>query len=158
MQISGSKLINSVITSWIAANGIRGYLRKKALFLRFLDFIRALRKRAKKAGKGGRAARHPLSPHLLQPHMQQPKLWPRSPFGKLTFWPGNRAHFAGEMKVSTSTVAALFPKMALTGQRIAMVDMVFLNFQHFHIYRRGGWSQSFASEDSLFFLSGWWWW
>ena len=33
---------------------------------------------------------------------------------------------AGEIKVSTSTVAALFSKMALTGQRIAMVDMVFL--------------------------------
>ena len=32
----------------------------------------------------------------------------------------------GEIKVSTSTVAALFSKMALTGQRIAMVDMVFL--------------------------------
>ena len=34
---------------------IRGYLRKKALFLRFLDFphaVRALRKRAKKAEKG----------------------------------------------------------------------------------------------------------
>ena len=32
--------------------------------------------------------------------------------------------------------------MALTGQRIAMVDMVLLVFfQHFHIYRRGGWSQ-----------------
>ena len=30
----------------------------------------------------------------------------------------------GEMKVSTSIVAALFLKMALTGQRIAMVDMV----------------------------------
>ena len=32
------------------------------------------------------------------------------------------------MKVSTSTVAALFPKMALIGQRIAMVDMVLLVF------------------------------
>ena len=32
---------------------------------------------------------------------------------------------AGEMKASTSTVAVLFSKMALTGQRIAMVDMVF---------------------------------
>ena len=41
-------------------------------------------------------------------------------------------------KVSTSTIAALFPKMALTGERIAMVDMVLLVFQHFHIYRRGG--------------------
>ena len=35
--------------------------------------------------------------------------------------------------------------MALTGQRIAMVDMGLLVFlQHFHIYRRGGWSQSFT--------------
>ena len=32
----------------------------------------------------------------------------------------------GESKASPSTVAALFSKMALTGQRIAMVDMVFL--------------------------------
>ena len=32
----------------------------------------------------------------------------------------------GEMKVSTSTVAALFSKMALTGQKIAMVEMVLL--------------------------------
>ena len=47
----------------------------------------------------------------------------------------------GEMKVSTSTVAALFSKMALTGQRIAMVDMVFPCFlQDFHIYCRGGWT------------------
>ena len=37
----------------------------------------------------------------------------------------------GEIKVSTSTVAALFSKMALTGQRIAMVDMVFLVFTAF---------------------------
>ena len=35
------------------------------------------------------------------------------------FW----GFFSGEVKVSTSTVAALFLKMALTGQRIAMVDM-----------------------------------
>ena len=51
-------------------------------------------------------------------------------------------YLAGEMKVSTFTVAALFSKMALTGQRIAMVGLV-LFFQHFHIYRRGGWRQSF---------------
>ena len=38
---------------------------------------------------------------------------------------------AGETKLSTSTVAALFSKMALTGQRIAMVDMVFLVFAAF---------------------------
>ena len=37
------------------------------------------------------------------------------------------------MKVSTSTVAALFSKMALTGQRIAMVDMVFLSFSSISI-------------------------
>ena len=36
--------------------------------------------------------------------------------------------FAGERKLSTSTVADLFSKMALTGQRIAMVDMVFPSF------------------------------
>ena len=49
-----------------------------------------------------------------------------------------------EIKVSTSSVAALFLKVALTGQRIAMVDMVLLVFfQHFHVYRKGGWSQSF---------------
>ena len=35
------------------------------------------------------------------------------------------------MKVSTSTVAALFSKMPLTGQRIAMVDMVLLVFPAF---------------------------
>ena len=42
-----------------------------------------------------------------------------------------RSIFAGEMKVTTSTVAALFSKMALTGQRIAMVDMVLLVFPAF---------------------------
>ena len=65
---------------------IRGYLRKKAFFLRFLDFpgaLGTLRKRAKKGRKRailadfgrfpGRAARHPLSPHLLHPHLRQPK-------------------------------------------------------------------------------------
>ena len=64
---------------------IRGYLRKKAFFLRFLDFpgaLRALRKRAKKAEKGRKrpiladfqegAARHPLNPHMLHPHLRQP--------------------------------------------------------------------------------------
>ena len=38
---------------------------------------------------------------------------------------------AGETRLSTSTVAALFSKMALTGQRIAMVDMVSLVFTAF---------------------------
>ena len=64
---------------------IRGYLRKKAFFFRFLDFpgaLRALRKRAKKGRKRailadfgrfpGRAAWHPLSPQLLHPHLRQP--------------------------------------------------------------------------------------
>ena len=37
----------------------------------------------------------------------------------------------GKRKLSTSTVAALFSKMALTGQSIAMVDMVFLVFTAF---------------------------
>ena len=34
----------------------------------------------------------------------------------------------GEMKASTSTVAALFSKVALTGQIIAVVDMGFASF------------------------------
>ena len=38
-----------------------------------------------------------------------------------------------ETKASTSTVAALFSKMALTGQRIAMVDMVLLVFSRISI-------------------------
>ena len=42
-----------------------------------------------------------------------------------------RALFPGETKLSTSTVAALFSKMALTGQGIAMVDMAFLVFTAF---------------------------
>ena len=37
----------------------------------------------------------------------------------------------GEIKVSTSTVAVLFSKMALTGKRVAMVDMVLLVFPEF---------------------------
>ena len=48
---------------------------------------------------------------------------------------------AGEIKVSTSTVAALVSKMALTGHRNATADMVLLVF---HVYRRGGWHQSFT--------------
>ena len=56
---------------------------------------------------------------------------------------------AGEIKASISTVAVLFSKMALTGRRIAMVDMGLLVFQHFHICRRAGWSQSFALSLSL---------
>ena len=81
---------------------IRGYLRKKAFFLRFLDFpgaLQALWKGAKKTEKGRqrpisadfRAARHPLNPHLLHPHLRQPNctekvcvdfLAPRNVFGK----------------------------------------------------------------------------
>ena len=37
----------------------------------------------------------------------------------------------GKIKISTSTVAVLFSKMALTGQRIAMVDMVLPVFPAF---------------------------
>ena len=61
---------------------IWGYLRKKAVFLRFLDLPGALGtlwKRARKADFGpfpGRAARHPSSPHLLHPHLRQPKKRP----------------------------------------------------------------------------------
>ena len=51
-------------------------------------------------------------------------------------------------KLSTSTVAALFSKMALTSQRIAMVDVVFLVFTAFpYIYRRGGWRQSLPLKN-----------
>ena len=53
----------------------------------------------------------------------------------------------GKTKLLTSTAAPLFSKMALTGQRIAMVDMVLLVFQHFHIYRGVGWSQSFPLKS-----------
>ena len=37
----------------------------------------------------------------------------------------------GKIKAHTSTVVALFSKMALTSQRIAMVDLVFLVFTEF---------------------------
>ena len=51
---------------------------------------------------------------------------------------------AREMKVPTSTVAALFSKIALTGQRIPMVDMVLLVFFiSISKIKTGGWSQSF---------------
>ena len=46
--------------------------------------------------------------------------------GVYSFFPAS-----GETKLSTSTVAALFSKMALTGQRIAMVDMLFQVFTAF---------------------------
>ena len=65
--------------------------------------------------------------------------------------------FFGEIKVSTSTVAALFSKMALTDQRIvAMVGTVLLVLPDFHVYRRGWMEPEFRSEDFLFLLSGWW--
>ena len=64
---------------------IRGYPKKKAFFLRFLDFpgaVRALRKRAKKAEKGRKSPISadfrdgrpdtPLNPHLLHPHLRHP--------------------------------------------------------------------------------------
>ena len=40
---------------------------------------------------------------------------------------------AGGIKVSTSTVVALFSKMAFTGHRIAMVGMVLLAFSSISI-------------------------
>ena len=55
------------------------------------------------------------------------------------FFPGNSESRSesrskvGDLKVSTSTVAALFSRMALTGQRIAMVDMVLLVFSSMSI-------------------------
>ena len=52
---------------------------------------------------------------------------------------------AAKIQISTSTVAALFSKVAVTGHRITMVDMGLASFcQHFHIYRTGGWSQGFG--------------
>ena len=63
----------------------------------------------------------------------------------------------GETKLPTSTVAALFSKMALTGQRIAMVDMVFLAFAAFPYLPSGWMKPEISSEDFLFLLSGWWW-
>ena len=67
---------------------IRGYLRKKALFLRFLDFPGVFtgppekgergRKRAKKADFGRfseRAARHPLSPPFVTPPFAAAQIW-----------------------------------------------------------------------------------
>ena len=62
------------------------------------------------------------------------------------------------MKVSTSTIAALFSKMAVRGQRIAMVDMVLLVFPALPYLPQGWMEPEFPSEDFLFLLSGWWWW
>ena len=44
---------------------------------------------------------------------------------------------AGEIKASTSTVAALFSKMTLTSQRITMVDMGFTSFYSISISNVG---------------------
>ena len=75
------------------------------------------------------------------------------PAGSITF-PTPKTE---KTKVSTSAVAALFLKMALTSQRIAMVDMVFLVFKSFP-YLPEGWMESeFASEDFVFFPSARWW-
>ena len=57
-------------------------------------------------------------------------------------------------EVPTSTVAALFSKTALTGQKTAMVDMIVLVFpaSSYLPYGRGAWGQKFTPED-LFALS-----
>ena len=65
---------------------------------------------------------------------------------------------AGKTKVSTSTAAALFSKMALTGQRIAMVNVVLLVFPAFPYLPERSREPECPSEDFLFLLSGWWWW
>ena len=78
-----------------------------------------------------------LLPHPLPPpnsHLNPPGRCPisASHFSiKFARHCSGKSHCTGEMKVSTSTVAALFSKMALTGQRIAMVDMVLLVFPAF---------------------------
>ena len=58
---------------------IRGYLRKKAFFLRFLDFPGALQEKGEKGRKRPISADFregrpdtPLNPHLLHPHLRQP--------------------------------------------------------------------------------------
>ena len=68
------------------------------------------------------------------------------------------ARITREIKVSTSTVAALFLKMALTSQRTAMVDMALLCLYSMSTSTVGVDGPEFASEDFLTFLSGWWWW
>ena len=55
----------------------------------------------------------------------------------------------GETKLSPSTVAALFSKMALTGQRTAMVDMVLLVFPACPYLPQGWMEPEFPSEDFL---------
>ena len=57
------------------------------------------------------------------------------------------------MKVSTSAVAAVFAILRPENRYAAIVDMVLLVFQHFHIYRRVGWSQNFPLK--IFFLVVW---
>ena len=60
----------------------------------------------------------------------------------------------GKMKVSISTVAALFSRTAMTGQRIAMVDMVVLVLPAFPYLALRWLEPGFRSEDFLFLLSG----
>ena len=48
--------------------------------------------------------------------------------------------------------------MALTGERLAMVDTVLLVFSAFPYLPQGWTEPEFHSEDFLFLLSGWWWW
>ena len=59
----------------------------------------------------------------------------------------------GKTKLSTSTIAGLFSKMALISQRIAMVDMVCWVLNHFHIYCRVDGAR--ASLERLCFRALW---
>ena len=60
-------------------------------------------------------------------------------------------------EVSTSTVAALFSRMALTAQRIGMADMLLLVFTAY--LPQGSMAPEIRSEDFFLLLSGgWWWW
>ena len=68
-----------------------------------------------------------------------------------------KLRFTREMKVSTSTVATLFSKMALTRQRIATVDMVLLVLPAFPYIPEGWMEPEFPFEDFLSLLSGWQW-
>ena len=68
---------------------------------------------------------------MASPLMEQGGVWflmSRVPKFTDDFSESPTLHESGKMRVSTSTVAALFLKMALTDQRIAMVDMLLLVF------------------------------
>ena len=52
---------------------------------------------------------------------------------------------AGETKVSTSLVAALFSQKALTGQRLSCIWLC-LVVQHYHIHRRGWMEPEFLAD------------